>query len=164
MLKLVPFNHAWINHEKLDLKGIYRRPRFTVDEWGERLREYGPDGLPTWDIVGPLPIKQHNAFMKKGFEFVTLANRESLYTAAKFGTLPDGAHVKEFDQHATGGPWNARQYHETAKQHDLSAAQQLQDDVARFGAEAVEAIRRQTDPAFTLPPALRKPKAAKGAA
>lgn len=159
MLRLVPFNPAWINHDKLDIKAMYRRPRFTVDDWGDRQREFDADGLPTWDVVGPLPIKKHIDWQRKGFEYVTLANRDSLRAAAHFGTVP-GA-LADYDQHATGGPWNARKYLETQKTMDLAQAEQLAADVARFGAEAVEAIRRQTDPSFTLPPAAKKNKVAK---
>jgi hypothetical protein len=164
MLRLVPFNPAWINHDKIDIKGIYRRPVYTQDDWGEPVRAHDADGLPLWDIVGPLPVKQHVNWTRKGFEFVTLAHKESLYAAARFGTLPAGSTIEDFDQHATGGPWNARKYHEGGRDADKMALAQLKTDIDRFGADAVEAIRRQTDPAFVLPDALKAPKGKKGAA
>lgn len=161
MLKLVPFNPAWTDHAKLDMKAMYRRPRYQSDDWGEPVRERDAEGVPTWDIVGPLPLKQHNAWIKKGFEYVTLANRDSLFMAAKTGTLPEGHTFKDYDQHMTGGPWHARKYHEGRHEVDRAALDQLRADIAKYGPEAVEAIRRQTDPTFALPPELKDVKKSK---
>lgn len=162
MLKLVPFNAVWITHDKCDVHAIYRRPRFKEDEFGEWHREYDKDGLPTWDLTGPLPVKSHNRWTSKGFEYVTLANRESLIMAASIRSLPEPAHV--YDQHQTGGPWNYRKYSAGQVDQHSAEAERLKADVERFGPEAVEAIRRQTDPTFKLPDALKKPKKAEAAA
>ena len=167
MLKLVPFNSTWITHDKIDIHAIYRRPRFVTDEFGEDQREYDADGLPAWDLTGPLPVKQHNKWMQKGFEYVTLANRESLITAAKHGTLQGGS-VREFDQHQTGGPWNYRKYVAGQQSANTAELEQLRADVEKYGADAVEQIHRRRDPHFVLPATLRaepaKAKTAKGAA
>lgn len=154
MLKVVPFDPQWINHDKLDIKAMYRRPRWVVDQWGERQREYNADGLPTWDIVGPLPIKKHNHWVAKGFEYITLANRDSLRKAAKVNALAGSP--RDYDQHATGGPWNYRLYAEGQLHTEQSESAKLRADVEKFGAEAVETIRQQTDPSFRLPPELKK--------
>lgn len=154
MLKLVPFNDAWVGHDKLDIKAIYRRPRFTKDEFDQEIRETGPDGLPVWDLTGPLPIKQHNKWRAKGFEYVTLADRDSLNAAAKAGTLMGGS-VRDYDQHQTGGPWNYKMYAATQSTVDNAALLQLRENVQRFGSEVYEAIRRDVDPRFTLPANLR---------
>jgi len=153
-LRLVPFNQMWVTHHKLDLKGIYRRPRFTANDMDEIVQVF-EDGVPQWDIVGPLPIKQHNKFLAKGFEFITLADRTSLNTAAKFGTLPAGTSARDFDQHQTGGPWYYKLYAQGQVTMDTAAAQQLRADVERFGADAVEELRRRDNPNFRLPPDLR---------
>lgn len=154
MLKLVPFNAAWVDHSKLDIKAIYRRPRWTKDEFDQEIPETGPDGLPLWDLTGPLPIKQHNKWAAKGFQYVTLADRDSLIAAAKHGTLLEGS-VRDYDQHQTGGPWNYKMYAVSQSSTDNSALLQLRADVERFGSEAVEAIRRQVDDKFRLPKSLQ---------
>jgi len=154
MLKLVPFNDAWIDHGKLDLKAIYRRPRWTKDEFDQDIPELGPDGLPLWDLTGPLPVKQHNKWKAKGFEYVTLADRNSLIEAYKKATLIGGS-VRDYDQHQTGGPWNYKMYAAGQSQADNSALLQLRADVERFGSDAVESIRRRVDPKFTLPKNLQ---------
>lgn len=156
MLKLVPFNDAWINHDRIDIHAIYRRPRFVEDEYGEKQREYDKDGLPTWDLTGPLPVKKHNTWRAKGFEYITLANRDSLNIAARTGTLIGGS-VRDYDQHQTGGPWNYRKYVQGQTSAHSDVVDQLKADVAKYGWEAVEAIRRQIDPAFTVPAHLKTP-------
>jgi hypothetical protein len=163
MLKLVPFQAAWIQHEKLDLHAIYRRPRFREDEYGEIQPVPGE-----WDLTGPLPVKQHNKWQAKGFEYVTLANRDSLRSAAKLGTI--AGDWREYDQHQTGGPWNYRKYAEGQKvsaaveqEQAAVALAKLQADVERFGWEAVEAIRQQADPSFKVPESMKTPKPARKA-
>lgn len=159
MLKLVPFNNAWVDHAKLDLHAIYRRPRWTKDDFDQDVQERGPDGLPVWDLTAPLPVKQHNKWLAKGFEYVTLADRDSLIEAYKKGTLvgPNGMTVspREYDQHQTGGPWNAKMYMAGQSKQDNQALLQLRENVQRFGSEAYEAIRREVDPTFTLPTELQ---------
>lgn len=66
-MHLVPFCHEWSGSEtKLDLKGIYHRA--------------GEPGT----LTSPLPLRRHNDWMRKGFEFVTLASLEDLGMVAKF--------------------------------------------------------------------------------
>jgi len=168
MLKLIPFNPIWVQHDRLDLKAIYRRPHMEPDAYGDHHQTLDKDGMPEWDIVGPLPIKNHNKWAAKGFEYVTLANRESLVEAYRKGTLlPEGAVPRDYDQHRTGGPWNYRLWLEGRAGEADSAFALLKADVEKFGADAVESIRRRIDPSFTLPPSLRsepKPRKAGAAA
>lgn len=162
MLKCVPFNSAWISHEKIDIHAIYRRPRFVSDKYGDLSRELDANGIPTWDLTGPLPVKQHIKWSQKGFEYVTLANREALHTAAATGTLLGGT-PRDYDQHRAGGPWNYRLYSEGQTETYTAEVDQLREDIARFGPEAVETLRRRQDPTFTLPDSLKKPKGTKAA-
>src|SRR5690349_20455962 len=163
MLKLVPFNPIWISHDKIDIKGIYRRPRYVQDAYGEWERELDKDGLPTWDITTPLPIKQHVKFQSKGFEYITLADRESLLTAAKFGTVLEedgktsthGDGWKQYDQHQTGGPWSWKKYAEGQAHTTTREAEQIIADVHEFGSETVLKLRRRENPHFVLPPHLQ---------
>jgi hypothetical protein len=148
-LKLVPFNDAWIDHDKIDIHGIYRRPVYREDKYGEMERVY-ENGVPLWDITGPLPIRQHTKWRGKGFEYITLANRDSLRIAARFGTLKDGT-LAEYDQHQTGGPWNYRRYIEGQETMLTVAVATLRADVEEFGSAAVLKIRRRQEPEFKLP-------------
>lgn len=153
MLKLVPFHTGWINHDRLDLKAIYRRPRFVEDTYGELVREVGPDGLPLWDLTGPLPVKSHNKYLAKGFEYVTLADRDSLVSAAKAGSIE---HWQQYAQDPrTGGPWQVRKYLEGQAEAVDAAAAKLRELVHRYGSEMVEAMRQETTPGYRLPEALR---------
>jgi hypothetical protein len=154
-LKLVPFNPVWISHDKIDIHAIYRRPRFVQDTFGEWVREYDANGLPTWDLTGPLPVKQHVRWESKGFEYVTLANRESLAVAAKMGTLVGGSY-RDYDQHQTGGPWSFRKYHEGQQQAQTAEIDQIREAVAKYGPEVYEDIRRTTEPGFRLPDELKR--------
>lgn len=156
MLKLVPFNDAWIDSDRIDLHAIYRRPRFVQDAYGEWSRELDDNGLPTWDLTTALPVKQHNKWMQKGFQYVTLANRDSLLMAARTGTLLGGT-ARDYDQHQTGGPWNWRKFHEGQQHTNTEELDRLRADVEEFGADTVEKLRRRTHPDFVLPPSLRKP-------
>jgi hypothetical protein len=155
-LKLVPFNEAWISHDKVDVHAIYRRPRWVEDEYGDMQRELSPQGLPTWDLTGPLPVRGHNKWRAKGFEYVTLADRTSLIMAAASGTLkPEGSRVADYDQHQAGGPWNYKRYVHGQQETTTLEAEQLTADVHEFGSTAVETLRRRGDPTFSLPEGLK---------
>jgi hypothetical protein len=156
MLKLVPFSAAWVDSHKLDLKAIYRRPQWVMNEFDEWVKAVDADGNTLWDLTTPLRVMQHNKHEAKGFEYVTLASREDLMRAAHAGTIP--GNWREYDQHQTGGPWNAKMYQSSAKIADTAATQQLREDILQYGWETVEALRRRSDPAFRVPDVL-KPKA-----
>ena len=155
MLKLVPFNDTWITHDKIDVHAIYRRPSLVEDRYGDLVQRRGPDGRPLWDITTPLPVKQHNKWRAKGYEYVTLARRDDLLTAAQKGTLAGGSIAEYAQDPRTGGPWNIHKYMDgeaVAATDDLA---QLRADVAEFGAVAVEKIRRSVDPGFVMPDDLK---------
>jgi hypothetical protein len=152
-LKLVPFNAVWIDHDKIDIHAIYRRPVFAEDKYGE-LQRVIKDGFPAWDLTGPLPVRGHTKWSAKGFQYVTLATRDSLRIAARFGTLPEGTTLATYDQHHTGGPWNYRLYFESQEALQGEILDELRADVEEFGSDTVLRLRRRTDPAFVLPPAL----------
>jgi hypothetical protein len=155
MLKLVPFKQVWITHDKLDLHAIYRRPRWQEDAYGEMVREVSPDGLPLWDLTGPLPVKSHNKHLAKGFEYVTLADKASLMAAVQTGTI-DGHEAREYVQDPrTGGPWHYRKYIEGQAQAETDAAQKLREMVLKYGPDMVEEMKRETDPLYRLPDTLR---------
>lgn len=150
MLKLVPFNNVWVGHDKLDLKAIYRRPRYMEDAYGEMHREVGPDGLPAWDITGALNVKHHNKHLAKGFEYITLADRDSLHHAAAAGTVADWKQYAGQDPR-TGGPWHYRKYIEGQAVSDSDAAQRLAEMVAKYGPGMVQDMKRESDPTYALP-------------
>ena len=164
MLKLVPFHQDWITNPKSDLKAIYRRPQLVEDEdTGEMVPRLDDKGQPVWDIATPLPVKQHTKWAQKGFEYITLANRESLHMAAQTGTLIGGS-VRDYDQHATGGPWNYRKYAAGVVAAAADAAGALRSDVERFGPDVAEELQRRTQPHFKLPESMRKAAKTKASA
>jgi hypothetical protein len=152
-MKLVPFNSSWISHDKLDLHAVYRRPRWVADQYGDQVREVDDAGLPTWDVTSGLPVRQHDRWRAKGFEYVTLATRSDLARAMQFGTIPGAATDYEMRD---GSPWHYGTYARFAEAERSDDLQQLRADCVRFGADAVEFIRRRSDPNFRLPPSLRE--------
>lgn len=165
MLKLIPFRMEWVEKTEIDIHAIYRRPRWTTDKYGDRERELDPKTQrPTWDLTGPLPVKQHNVWIMKGYEYVTLADKHSLATAVQHQTI-DGD-WRQYNQHRETGPWNYRLYLEGQETEAAAGAQRVLDDeaqlaadVAEFGWQAVEKIRRRGDPAFAVPAHLKEAKA-----
>lgn len=153
--KRVPFDPGWVSHEKLDLKAIYRRPRYVRGEYDEIMRASDADtGLPAWDLTTPLPIRRHNDHIKKGFEYITLADRDSLGQASK-SLRARNLNPAEYDQHPELGPWNPKLYMASAAQSDQSAYDELELLVRELGSEVVLAVRRTAEPAFELPEPLR---------
>jgi hypothetical protein len=98
-------------------------------------------------------VMQHNKHVAKGFEYVTLASREDLMKAGHARTIAGNWH--EYDQHQTGGPWNAKMYLSSAKTADTAATQALREDILQYGWETVEALRRRSDPSFRVPDVLK---------
>ena len=152
-LKLVPFQNAWLKMTALDLRAIYRRPRYTTDEYDQKVQCRDEFGNPLWDLTAPLRVIDHANHIAKGFEYVTLASRLDLAKAGQAGTL--GPDWKQYDQHQIGGPWHWKMYLDSAEASDNAASKALAADVEQFGAEAVEAIRKRTDPGFSLPDSLK---------
>lgn len=149
----VPFNPDWLNQDKLDLKAIYRRPRYARTQFDDIVRVL-EDGMPAWDLTGPLPVRRHNDWVAKGFEYLTLADRSSLNQVA--GMLRAvGLNPADFDQHPEYGPWNPKLFLATQQRVDRDAHEELRRMVERFGSDAVVQIRRASEPAFELPADLQ---------
>jgi hypothetical protein len=159
MLRLVPFNNAWVQHDKLDLHAIYKRPQYVRNDYDEEVLKRDENGQVCYDLTTPLPVRQHNKWAGKGFVYVTLATRGDLKSAHEKGTLLNDkghpVHWKEYDQHQTGGPWHWKMYLDGQQGVDASYLTVLESQVRRFGSEAVEELRREQDPNFVLPAHLR---------
>lgn len=149
--KRVPFNPIWISHDKLDLKAIYRRPRWIEGKYGQMVQEVDAHGVPTWDLTAPLPVRHHNKWTARGFEYITLAKVGDLLAAGKYNAL--SGHPREY-LNIGGEPWNAEFYLEVAVQEDRAAFLQMRDLVDRLGSQAVIDVQRMNNPHFMLPPSL----------
>lgn len=154
MLKLVPWDDRWVT-PVTDMKAIYLRPHRTENERGDLEQTRDVHGEPEWDTV-TLAIKHHQKWASKGYKYLTLADRESLQTAAKRGML--AGMYRDYDQHVTGGPWDWFLYRDSLKQTSSDKRAELQKDVDEFGWQAVEKIRQRTDPTFRVPDSM-KPQA-----
>jgi len=77
MLKCVPFNDEWPGSSS-DLRAIYERRQ--QDNWGNPVLD--ADGNEQWDTTGPLPLRRHNDWVRKGFRYLTLADEDSLQKAS----------------------------------------------------------------------------------
>jgi hypothetical protein len=160
IFKRVPLDPMWtLAGTKLDLKAIYRRPRRSIGEYDEVIQERGPDGLPLYDLTGPLPLRRHGDWTAKGFEYVTVLSSvqpgdESFkYVASSLRAA--GLNPAEYLQHPTFGTWNPKLYLATADNEDRSKFDALRAMVEQVGSDAVIAVRRMNDPNFTLPASLQ---------
>lgn len=156
-LKCVPLVPGMFGDTKLDLKAIYRRRK--QDNWGTP--ELDANGLEQWDLTGPLPLRRHQDYVNKGFEYLTLADEQSLVDARHL--------VPHWEQYAnqdrrTRSPFSQALYLEDVRSHDDRELVDLREMVEQFGPEAVTAIRRKTQPGFELPASLKAVKARKGTA
>lgn len=155
MIKTVPFNQAWVTSDKLDIRAIYRRPRLDALK-----RRVVLDGIPQWDLTGALPVRRHNDWLKKGFEYVTLATLQDLADASK--TLAgQGIDPHQFDDsYEPFGEMDRRSFRVQAYlEQRADADDEVRDDlramVEAYGSAAVENIKRIENPAFVLPAPLQ---------
>ncbi len=157
-LVLVPFNANWPSTTGpsgaplLDIKAIYRRPRKTRD--GDPIRDAA--GFPTFDLTGGLPLQHHTKWTARGFEYVTLADREALVAVAAPGLQEQGiAPLRDWQTYAqdrrTQGPWNAEMYLADCAAAEQARVAALKANIAKFGREAAEQIEQRATPGYQLP-------------
>jgi hypothetical protein len=144
--RCVPFSESWITSEKVDAQAVYKRPHRTPIT-GEIVRD--AHGLPTWDY-SVLPVRRHNDWLGKGFEYVTIANAESLGMVA--GSLrAAGLDPRDFIMDPrTNSPWAPDKYAAVAQQDAQTEIDRLRTLVDKYGVEATEEMLR-----ITLPEELR---------
>lgn len=152
MFACVPFNPDWVQNDKADLKAIYRRPRMDA-RTNTVLRDEA--GTPLWDLTGPLPVRRHLDWQKKGFEYVTLADLASLGSAAGW-LQSQGLDPKSFiiGMGPRRSPWSAEAYAASQATDTADVLKDLRELVKDFGIEAVTKIKRQTDPGWQPPAGL----------
>jgi len=150
--RAVPFDAEWVSHNKLDLRAIYRRP--VRDEWTGDQKLDPTNGLPQWDLTGPLPLRRHNDYIRKGFQYITLADMKSLHDAAPY-LRQKGLDPQSFIMDPRMGPWNDQFYLSSQVKVDSAQMTELRRLVEKHGSEAIEESRRLVDPTFKLPSSLR---------
>lgn len=160
VFRCVPFNQGWTINGRHNVKAIYRRPARAVGEYDEVIRLRRPDGLPLWDVCGPLPMNRHADWARKGYEYVTVATpADPLDTVWKDLVVPwlrhNGLNPSDYIQHPVFGTWNPKLYLATADDADRVRFDGLRAMVEKVGSEAVIAVRRMTDPTFELPEPLQ---------
>ena len=124
MLKCVPFLPQLSGDTKLDVRAIYRRP--------------------SGDLTCGLPMRRHHQWQAKGFEYVTLADAESLGIAAPFlranGWNPQD-YVAGIDGDGRPTPWKVDLYLADVKEKQADLDAELRALIAEHGLETVEKIR-----------------------
>lgn len=152
--KAVPFDEAWIASDKIDVHAIYRRP--ILDDLGEQARD--AHGVPQWDLTGGLPVRRHFDWRRKGFEYVTLADGESLSKVAPL-LRKRGYNAADYimlrNRVVGATPWNPQLYLASQATVDRAQHDELVTLVQKFGSDAVLEIKRATEPHFQLPAHLR---------
>lgn len=153
-LKCIPLNPEWLGANSLDLKAIYRRRK--TDNWGHPILD--ADGNEQWDTTGPLPLRRHNDWISKGFEYITLADEDSLRQAAPF-LQAEGLNPMSFMQdRRTRSPFNAQMWLDDQKSAGAARLSELRDLVAEFGVEAVVRMKGPLPAALTKELEAAKPK------
>jgi hypothetical protein len=152
----VPFMAEWVNSDKIDAKAVYRRPhRHHITNEIQR----DPSGVVLYDY-SVLPIRRDNDWCGKGFEYVTIADAESLSMVA--GSLRgQGLDPRSFIMDPrTNSPWGPEKYLANAKEDAKVEHDRLREMVEKHGVEATEDILK-----ITLPDELRAlaPKASSNA-
>lgn len=135
-MELAPFSEKWTGSEtKLDVSAWYRR---TSERGG-------------FSVVGPLPLRRHSDWSRKGFEYVTLATAEDVSKVV--GELQmRGVNLAELRKsYDHMGHFKMADYLKTEHQKDTAYLADLQAKVDKFGAETVTEIMRQGDPGFVMP-------------
>lgn len=143
-MQLVPFDASWTGSEtKEDLKAWYRRPSV-----------YGG-----FSVIGPLPLRRHTDWQRKGYEYVTLGSSEDVVKI-----LPQ-LRAKGVDTQALGqsydhnGHFKLEAYLKAQRVKDDTYVADLQAKVDKFGYDAVAEMLRVGDPNFVMPPAVKAPEA-----
>lgn len=160
-LTLVPFNAEWPTATGpsgavlLDIKAIYRRPQ--KNRYGDLLRDEA--GFVQWDLTGATPVQHHGKWVARGFQYVTLADPESLQSVSQRGLLELGVHPLDNPQayrqnRFDHGPWDAAVYVADMQAERQAQHARLRENIERFGAEAAEEMERRSDPEYRIPPAF----------
>lgn len=161
VFKCVPLDNNWIiPGTKADLKAMYLRPRRSVGEYDEIVPERSPEGLPLYDLCGPLPLRRHADWTAKGYLYLTVVasprNAEDPAWGLVVGSLrAKNLEPRDYLQHPVFGTWNPKLYLATAHQVDLDKFGALRALVEQLGSDTVLAVKQSDDPTFTLPPALQ---------
>lgn len=148
-LLCVPLNAAWTGPESgLDLRAIYARRR--QDNWGDPV--LNPDGTEQWDTTGPLPLRRHEAWVRKGFQYITLADEDSLVAVAKSIEATTGRSWRDFIQNRrTRSPFDLEKWLAGRRDADLASRQAFRDLVAQIGLDAVTVVKRADQPEWQVP-------------
>jgi len=163
-LKCIPLRPEWTGSTAPDLRAIYRRRK--QDNYGTPILD--ADGREQWDTTGALPLRQHDKWAAKGFEYITLADEQSLGRVA--GALrADGLDPQSFIQDRRArSPFSAEMWHADQRAAEDARLVQLRELVAKHGVEAVEAMRgpipASIKDAAKPKPTLGQANQAKGAA
>lgn len=146
-MQLVPFHEQWAGSEtKLDLKAIYRR---TSVHGG-------------FSLTGPLPLRRHLDWARKGFEYVTLASVEDVQPVTgmlQMGGIDLPLLRKSYDVRT--GAFDVATYLKTERQKDDAFLVELQGKVDKFGLDAVTEMMKMQDPAFVMPAEITAKPASK---
>lgn len=121
-LKCVPLVAGMTGDTKHDLRAIYRKPN--------------------GDLSAGLPMRRHQQWLNKGFEYVTLADADSLVTAAPLlqaaGLNPQDYVAGREDGRPT--PWNVAAYLVDDKARIARDEAELKAKIDKYGVDTVESI------------------------
>jgi hypothetical protein len=174
-LKLVPWEPTWLAHQSLDLHAIYRRPQRVRDQEADSWDiDRDDEGCIKWDLTPGMSIRNHQKFMQKGMEYVTLATVEDVTLAgdpsiAEKGATPLGAGTRvtlypdehgpaDYIRQSTGvrGPWNATAYLKDLADERAEKIARVRENVVEHGPDLAERFEQQTDPGYRLPAKYRE--------
>lgn len=142
-MELVPFHAEWVGSQtKLDLKALYRRP--------------STEGVT---LTGPLPLRRHMDWVRKGYEYVSLASWEdvSLVSNTLGAEGVDASKLRKSYKMTAPFGFDIEQYIKTDAERASAYRTALQAKVDKYGVEAVTEIMRQSDKDFVMPADIKAP-------
>ena len=151
-LKCVPLVAGMSGSDnKLDLRAVYRRKK--CDNWGKPILD--AEGREQWDVTGPLPLRRHGDYVRKGFEYITLADEQSLLDAAQ-PLSAAGIDWRQFanQERRTRSPFNPVLYADDTRSNRERELETLRDLIARIGPDAVLAVKRTEHAGWNFPPEI----------
>lgn len=132
-LKCIPLRPEWTGSTGPDIRAIYRRKK--TDNFGAPILD--ADGNEQWDTTGPLPLRRHADYAAKGYEYITLADEDSLAKVSR-ALREDGLDPMSFLQdRRTRSPFNAAMWIEDQRVAESNRVTELRALVKEFGVEAV---------------------------
>ena len=136
-LKCIPLRPEWTGSTGPDIRAIYRRKK--TDNWGNPVLD--AEGREQWDTTGGLPLRRHSDWLNKGYEYITLADEDSLAKVAKWLRADGEDPMAYIQDRRTRSPFNPDIWYADQQSAEANRIIELRELVAEYGVDAVVRMR-----------------------